>query len=145
MKWLVYLFEQISSDSGYKTLFKGGVALATLFLVATMQVSNTMLPIEKSAYELRYKVEAELGKSIDSFAELSCDIKNKKTYADCKLAKYQKKLSSSSVVALTEFQSLVQWLACLLFAVSIFGFFLNPYVHGSSVKTESTSESEAEQ
>ncbi|HDM8161828.1 TPA: hypothetical protein RQK66_004446 [Vibrio vulnificus] len=129
MKFVEYSFSKMSSTQGYKALFKGAVALATLFLVATMQVSTITLPIEKSAHELWYKVESKSGKTVESIDKLECSIKEKETYSDCKMAKYQNDLSTSSVNALTAFQGLVQWLACILFAMAAVGFLLNPFMH----------------
>ncbi|MCU8159326.1 hypothetical protein M2H10_21020 [Vibrio vulnificus] len=131
MNIVVYTFAKMSSTEGYKALFKGSVVLATLFLVSTMQVTNVALPLEKSAHELWHKVEVQTGKVVESIDKLECNIEQKSTYSDCKMAKYQKDLSGSSLDALLEFQSLVQWVACFLFAASAFGFFANPYMHPS--------------
>ncbi|EKO3996770.1 hypothetical protein DX883_13415 [Vibrio fluvialis] len=136
MKIITHIFKKMSSDEGYRALFKGAIALAALYLVAMAQVSSIMLPIEKSAYESRYKVEAKSKIEVESFDKLACDVANESTYVDCKMAKYQRKISSNSMDTLLEFQKLVQLLAGVLISMSIVGFLLHPFMHAEKQVVE---------
>jgi len=125
-----YLASTLSMD-GYKALFKGSIALSTLYLVSLMQVGNMTLPIEKSANELRYTVEYSLQKQYDSIDKMECKLKDS-SYKDCKVAKYQNNLVNSNLNALIAFQNLLMYLASIFFMLSVIGFLAHPYIHNEN-------------
>ncbi|WP_407332122.1 hypothetical protein [Enterovibrio sp. 27052020O] len=128
MKLFENFLDVITSERNQISLFKGSVALATLYLVATIQVINTTLPIEKSAYELKFAVEYSLKKEFKTFENMECHVEHI-SFKDCKLAKYQHNLSTAAVEALISFQKSVLQLAITLLTLSVFGFVTNLVTH----------------
>ncbi|CAQ79332.1 putative membrane protein, putative phage gene [Aliivibrio salmonicida LFI1238] len=123
-----YLVHMLTSRAGYITLFKGGLALATLCIISVQQVFTLAIPIESEAYKLKYEVEFSTQKQYESFDSMICNLQDE-TYAKCKLAIQKESLISSSFDALYSWLELFSVLAALMIFFSILGFLANPHFH----------------
>jgi len=138
---LSYLVEELTSTSGYTTLFKGGVVLLTACAISIQQVSTMAIPLETSAYELKFKVEHSLNKKFNSIDELECKL-NHESYPNCMLSKYKGSLTSSSIDALVSWLELLFWLSYLMIGLSIIGFLFHPHIHKKTTIPESSTKTE---
>ncbi|ELA9297875.1 hypothetical protein QUO11_004633 [Vibrio parahaemolyticus] len=123
-----YLVYELTSRSGYVTLFKGGLALATLALIALQQVFTLALPLENEAYKFKYQIEFETQVQFESIESMECKL-DTTTYVKCNQAKQHKALVSSSFDALYTWLKLFASLSFIMFAFSLLGFFAHPYFH----------------
>ncbi|NGZ15601.1 hypothetical protein HGG78_17955 [Vibrio aestuarianus] len=123
-----YFLEVLSSTKGYTQLFKGGIALIITGFVAIQFIFSTALPIEKDAYKLKYEAEFSMQKEFSSFDEMKCKISHD-SYSICKLAKYQKSLTSNSIQALYSWLEFVSYLGLMMLALSAIGFIAHPHFH----------------
>lgn len=126
MKFLEYALEELTSKEGYTALFKAFIVVSALYLVSLIQVADLTIPIEADAHKYKFAVEYELETEL-SFEKLDCNFEMK-SYEACKMAVYKNNLSEVSIKALTCFQGLLKALAILTGILSVFGFFLCPYV-----------------
>lgn len=123
-----YLAKSLTDKTGYIAFFKGGVFLLTACAIAIQQVSTVALPIELSAYELKYQVEHSLGNEFDTFSDLKCDVAHE-SYTDCQMAKYKRELSSSTLDALYSWLEVLFFLSYVMISLSIIGFLFHPQIH----------------
>lgn len=127
MKLIEFTINEITSKTGYSSMFKAFIVIITLYLGSTITVTNIALPLEVDSYKLKYSVEHELKKEIE-FNELKCKFEMK-SYQDCKLALYKNDIKTKSFEALYAFQELLKFLAYLTGILSILGFVIHPYSH----------------
>ncbi|WP_170111923.1 hypothetical protein [Photobacterium frigidiphilum] len=126
-----YLVDNLTSVIGYTLLFKGGIALITVGLISIQYVATTAIPIEASAYQLKYEVEFSVQKQYKSISDMECDVKIE-SYSKCMLSKYKENLSTSSIKALYSWLELLIVFGTLMMSLSVLGFLAHPYFHQDS-------------
>ena len=127
MKFFEHLISEITKRECYGSLFKGFIAVVTLYLVSLMEVTSITLPIEADSYKLKFEVEQELKKEL-SFNELKCTF-DMKSYQQCQLAKYKNEITTKSLDALVAFQILLKILAYILGFLTVLGFIFHSFFH----------------
>lgn len=118
-----YLFEVVCSERGYGGLFKAGVALMALSLIAVGDAGMLLYERDIEAHRSKFTVEAVSGKALE---DTDCGSLGK-SRSECELAKHQVKTLSSSIklastVVKTSFRS-----GFTLLCLSVIGFVFSPF------------------
>ena len=101
--------------------FKAAVVLFSVFLIATSQMLNIIIPIEKDAYELKLIVQKDVGKEFEKFNELPCTLKMK-TYKECKMAQYQNNSANKGIELSNAIKKIIYACVFFLLLISIISF-----------------------
>ncbi len=118
-----YLVEAVCTERGYGGLFKAGVALVALSLIAVGDAGTFLYERDIDAHRSKFTVEAVSGRALnDTECGALGDLQS-----ECRMAKHQMRTLYSSIELFSKIVEMSFWLGIALLCLSVLGFVASPF------------------
>ena len=120
-----HILKGVFSERGYSGLFKGGVVLLGVALLAMSQVGTFLYDKDLAAHKAKYTLEMSVNQKIE---DIDCN-RLGKLQLYCKVTKHEMEAFHSSLKLLQMVTLIAMWSGVILCGFSLLGFLFSPVVN----------------